>query len=258
MSMKTLVRDVIELGVRRPQSEGRLEADAQAYWTATGSTGWLDNSHCLGGTLSETQWRDVGDDHLALYRKMAASAGMPERCAHVLGWGCGGGANARTFAPHAERFTGVDLSREHLVECERQVRAVCDTPFQPVLIDVAHPERALSGISGSVDLFLCLYVLELVPSPEYGLRLMRLAHRMLVPGGAAFVQIKVTTGWRTRPRRRGYRESTAAAMTTYRVEDFRAAVEAIGFVAGAPERVPHTGLDGPYAYFLLRKPQETP
>jgi hypothetical protein len=127
------------------------------------------------------------------------------------------------------------------------------TPFVKVLADIARPEEAARDISRPCDLFLCLYVLELVPTQAYGLRLMRIAYNLLGSGGQAFVQIKYATGaWRTRPRRRSYRSDVAG--NTYRIEDFWTAMASIGFRPEAVALVPKNDLDERYAYFLLSKP----
>jgi hypothetical protein len=107
--------------------------------------------------------------------------------------GIGWGANAVHFAPWCDEFTAVDLSMDTVEECARQVEQATDTPVRTVVLDPENPERALRSLGGPCDLFVCLYVLELVPSPEYGLRVMRIAHSALAPGGSAFVQIKYQT-----------------------------------------------------------------
>lgn len=95
---------------------------------------------------------------------------------------------------------------------------------------------------------------ELIPTPEYGERLLRIAHRMLRPGGVALIQIKYSNGrWATRPRRRSYR-SGVAEMTTYRIDEFWQLAQTCGFVAETVELVPRNELDERYAYFLLRRP----
>jgi len=101
---------------------------------------------------------------------------------------------------------------------------------------------------------LCLYVLELIPTQAYGLRLMRIAYDLLAPGAQAFVQIKYATGsWRTRPRQRNYRSSVAGV--TYRIDEFWTAMAGIGFRPEAVALVPKNELDERYAYFLLSKPR---
>lgn len=190
---------------------------------------------------------------MALFDRLAATMGGREHFGRVVEWGAGGGANAVAFAPRADEFVAVDVAAASLPECARQVGAVCATPVTPVLAQVGDPEAALDEIPVPCDLFLCLYVLELVPGPEYGLRLMRLAAEALREGGLAFAQIKYDDGSLiTRSRRRGYRRNPAA-MTTYRIEQFWVAMQGLGLVPEVVSLVPENDLDQRYAYFLLRR-----
>lgn len=205
-------------GVR--QSDAKLTADAQQYWNGAANDRWRSYSHWRSGSAfaNTTIWSDIGDRHLAMFERGARAAQFERPWGRMLEWGCGGGANAVRFAPHATEFVGVEVSAESLRECAHQVHTSCDTPFKPVLIDVAHPEAALGA--GECDVFLCFYVFELLPSPEYGQRILRIARQLLRPGGLALIQIKYDTGqWATRPRRRAY--CTAVAdMTTYPLHAF--------------------------------------
>jgi len=195
----------------------------------------------------------MGQEHLRLYQRLRPTASEPAPVKRIIDWGCGGGANAVAFAPLAEEVVGVDIDTESLEESARQMAAAGPTPFAKVLADIGNPELAARDIPRPCDLFLCLYVLELVPTQEYGLRLMRIAHNLLDPGGQAFVQIKYATGaWRTRARRRSYRSDVAG--NTYRIEDFWTAMAGIGFRPEAVTLVPKNALDERYAYFLLSKP----
>ena len=176
----------------------------------------------------------------------------------VLEWGCGGGANAVHFAPRAQEFIGVDVSDASLTECARQTAKVCDTPFQPVLVDVANPERALRVVQGRIDVFLCLYVFELLPTPEYGARILRIARELLAPGGLALIQIKYDDGrWTSRPRRRAY-HSGVAKMTSYPIASFWQLAEDCGLTPESIEIVPRSELDDRYAYFVLSRPADDP
>ena len=128
-----------------------------------------------------------------------------------------------------------------------------DAKWRPVLIDVATPEKAIHD-ADVCDVWLSFYVFELIPSPEYGERLLRIAHQMLTPGGLALIQITYSDGrWSTRPRRRSYR-SGLASMTTYRIDEFWAIAERCGFIPATIELVPRNELDERYAYFLLTRP----
>ena len=112
----------------------------------------------------------------------------------VVEWGCGGGANAVHFAPRSDEFIGVDVVADTLAECTRQVAAVCETPFTPVLVEVADPEKALAEIGGNCDLFTSFYAFELIPTPEYGVGILRIAFETLAPGGAALIHVSTASG----------------------------------------------------------------
>lgn len=102
--------------------------------------------------------------------------------------------NAVHFARIAAEFYGVDVSRSSLDECARQMQAEGLLNFRPILIDAADPEGAVGKLGGLCDLFLSTYVYELLPSPEYGLRVLRIAHRVLSTGGIAMIQVKYSDG----------------------------------------------------------------
>ncbi|MGW5700241.1 class I SAM-dependent methyltransferase [Amycolatopsis japonica] len=237
------------------QSESAISADAQGYWNAPDGKRWKDNSHWRdSGTFDGNDlWSEIGARHLEMFEGGARLAGFDRPWNRVIEWGCGGGANAVHFAPRAQEFIGVDISAETLAECGKQVANVCDTPFQAVDIDVANPEAALSVVKEPCDVYVSFYVFELIPTPEYGERLLRIARELLVPGGLALIQVKYDPGtWRTRSRRRSYR-SGLAAMTTYRVDAFWQLAERCGFTPKAIQLVPKNELDERYAYFFLQK-----
>lgn len=236
-------------------SEARLAQDAERYWAANQGDSWQNFSHWRGGSLFQDHeaWASIGVGHLALYERLKGTAGDSDSLGRVVEWGAGGGANAVSFAPRADEFIAVDIVSASLEECERQVKSVCETPFVKVLAELAHPERAAAQITTPCHLFLCVYVLEIVPDQRYGLDLMRLAYRMLGPGGRAFVQIKYETkDTRTRSRKRNYAADVAG--TTFRIEDFWEEMENIGFRPEAVSLVPRNSLDERYAYFLLSRP----
>ena len=236
-------------------SSSRLTHDASQYWHGDRGDRWQNDSHWRSGSkFDDTElWAAMGQEHLRLYQRLRQAAGEPAALKRIIDWGCGGGANAVSFAPLAEELIVVDVNATSLDECTRQVALAASTPSVKVLATIADPEEAARAIPRPCDLFLCLYVLELVPTQAYGLRLMRIAYHLLGPGGQAFVQIKYATrAWRTRPRRRGYR--TDVAGTTYRIEDFWTAMASIGFRPEAVALVPENDLDERYAYFLLSKP----
>jgi len=260
-----LTEDRIRQILRLNQSEQKLAGDAQAFWSRpidrNNALWW----HARDSTIfseAEQNWLAMGKRHTRLFADFARAAGIERPVDRIVDWGCGGGANAVAFAGECRTLWGVDVSAEALTECGRQLAAHdgrCD--FHPVSITVPNPEGALELIpNNSIDLFVCFYVFEVLPSPEYGARVLRIAHKLLRPGGVGFIQIKYQTdSWKTRARRWGYTRS-AANMTSYRVESFWELAEACGFepktitLVPKPPEVP----DVRYAYFMLQKPGDPP
>lgn len=200
------------------QELSHIVRDAHGYWTGEQDGGWLSNSHWLGG-LDDDVWLEVGRDHRALFDEFAKALDRRNALGVVAEWGCGGGANAVAFAPDAGRFIAADVSEDSVVECIRQVEAVCDTPTEPVVIDIEHLGRAATGLEGTCDVFLCLYVLDLTAGPAEALRIMKIAEQLLRSGGIAFVQVKYHTAeWRTRGRTRNYRRNLAN-MTAFGIDE---------------------------------------
>ncbi len=242
------------------QSESRMSADAQQHWRASDGTRrhrWEAESHWRSaeGFTDTDLWNRMGEQHLAMFERGARAVNFSRPWTRVIDWGCGGGANAVHFAPRADEFVGVDVSEASARECGRQVAAVCDTGYRPLVIDVERPEKVVDDLgAGTCDVFLCFYVLELVPTPEYGARLLHVAHELLAPGGLALVQARYSDGrWRTRPRRRSYR-SGPAEMTTYSIHGFWQLAQRCGLTPELVELVPENELDERYAYFLLSRP----
>jgi SAM-dependent methyltransferase len=252
------VEDVVQrvlatAGLRH--AESRIFGDSQVYWHTSGDDRWKANSHWRDAPVfaGSDLWSRIGREHLDMVERGARLVGSPRPWDRVIEWGCGGGANAVHFASRAKEFIGVDISADSLRECARQVDAVCDTPFRPVVVSVAEPEKAVTEVGGQCDLFLCCYVFELIPTPEYGERLLRIARDLLAPGGLALIQIKYDEGrWSTKPRRRAYRTGLAE-MTTYPIATFWELAAACGLRPEAIQLVPKNELDERYAYYLLSK-----
>jgi hypothetical protein len=249
-----LVVDNVLSRVGFRHSPERLEHDAADYWsTGEGSASWRSNSHWRGGTIDDSLWSSIGADHLDLWRMFAAAVGQKPERDRIVEWGVGGGANAVHFAPIAGEFVAVDVAQASLDECERQVRAVTSTPFVPVLVDVATPESAIASSPAPCDLFLCFYVLELVPTQDYGLRIVKIAEQMLADGGLAVIQTKYSTDrLETKSRNRRYTRHVAN-MTTYRIDEFWSAAKGCGLEPLLISLVTENALDERYAYYLLQK-----
>jgi Methyltransferase domain len=235
------------------QPLSRRISDARGYWSGQADPRWLSDSHWRGG-LEEDAWLEVGQDHLAIFKVFAKALDSPANPGVVVEWGCGGGANAVAFAPIVKRFIAADVSAESVAECVRQIAAVCDTPTESILIDLEHPERAVEGREESCDVFLCLYVLELTAGPEEALRIVRIAERLLVSGGIAFIQVKYhTADRRTRAYKRNYRRNLAN-MTTFGIDEFWLCAAKCGLTPRLITLVPKNRLDERYAYYALTKP----
>lgn len=247
-------RIALAFGLR--QSDDTLIHDAQRYWSDADSDHFRAFSHWKGEDgLAEDTWYVLGEIHLEMFEEVVRLTGLPVPCERIVEWGCGGGANAIHFAGVTRQFVGVDVSQASLDECDKTLREAGHQNFLPVLIEVALPEAALDLISGPCDFFLCTYVFELIPSPEYGRRLVNIALQLLRPGGIALIQIKYAThARRTRSRRWGYRYNVAH-MTTYPVEEFWELAQEEGFTPRYVILHPKQLLvhDERYAYFVLER-----
>lgn len=238
----------LALAIPLPQSQTRRAVDSQAHWASADAPTWAADSHIRS---SVDGWDRIGGEHRALFLDFARAIGADSTPARVLEWGSGGGANAVHFAPDASEFIAVDVSEPALAECRRQVATVAETTFTPVLISVQRPEDAVDLVPGHVDLFLCFYVIELLPSRDYARRVMEVAARLVRPGGLAVVQVKYQTRspltWsRTWAYRRG-----VASMTSFAIDEFWSLADDCGFDPHSVRLVPRNHLDERYAYYFL-------
>jgi SAM-dependent methyltransferase len=240
------------------EAEPRLIADSQTYWNESPDKSLKQNSHWRGAGIFEDdgRWLALGRGHLQLYQEFAQTLGSRAPLRRIVEWGCGGGMNAVHFGPLAQEFFGVDISSASLEECRKQMySAGLLRNFRPVLIDAAKPEGAINLIGGHCDLLISTYVFELLPTPEYGLRVLKIACELLSPGGTAMIQTKYDEGnWKTRSKRWNYARNLAWN-ATYRIEEFWQAVEQSGLTPKMVKLLPHQPLvnDRNYAYYFLQK-----
>lgn len=239
------------------QSDELLSRDNQRYWEDRSNTSFESFSHWRGSGpfVNDEVWLGLGRAHLDLFEKAAAWAGLRRPMERIVEWGSGGGMNAVHFVSHANQYYGVDISADSLRECAKQVASVKAGAFIPIHIDAADPGAARMQISGPVDLFLCTYVFELIPNPEYGLKLMEIAYELLRPGGLALVQIRYHRGrFDELPKRRNYAKNIVH-MTSYALDEFWTACEEIGFTPGFIKLVPkQPEIDASrYAYYAMVK-----
>ena len=176
--------------------EATLINQAQHYWNDGANQHLRQFSHHRGAGIfaDETHWRALGEGYLELSKEFSRLVELP-RPRRIVDWGCGGGAAAVVLAPGTEEYCGVDISAASLKECERQIALHGLKNFRPLLIDASDPESAVRQLGrGTCDLFFSAYVFELVPTPEYGLRLLKIASELLTTGGLAIIQIKYDDG----------------------------------------------------------------
>jgi SAM-dependent methyltransferase len=236
------------------QDEGKIARDAHHFWNEAGPN-VEESAHWRRAFADDERWLALGAEHLRLYEAFARMIGVTRPPKRIVEWGCGGGANAIHFAPIAEQFLGIDVSQASLDECARQLADAGLEHFVPVLIDTAEPEQARSLVPASCDLFLSTYVFELLPTPEYGLRVLSIAHDLLAEGGLAIIQVRYMTGsWKSKSKRFAYRYNFVT-MTSYHIDEFWTEAERRGLMPKAVTLVPNQPLvrDGNYAYFLLQK-----
>jgi SAM-dependent methyltransferase len=238
-------------------SEAKLIRESQAYWNDSVGPSLQQNSHWRGVGIfaDELRWLALGHEHLEMYEEFTRAMNLINSPKRIVEWGCGGGMNAIHFGHLAEAFYGIDISPSSLQECGKQMLSAGLRNFTPVLIDVSDPEGAMSQLKKPCDLFLSTYVFELLPTPEYGIRLLRIAYELLAPGGIAMIQIKYSEGnARTRSRRWAYVRNLAWN-ATYRIEDFWQTAQECGFKPKLVKLLPRQPLvnDRNYAYFLLQK-----
>ena len=250
---------VLEIVVRNAigESETKLIGASQAYWNDPSDQSLKQNSHWRGVGIfgDDSRWLALGREHLQLYEAFARVLDLKQSLKRIVEWGCGGGINAVHFGRLANEFYGIDISSSSLEECERQMIAAGLRNFTPVLIDAADPEAVLGLVQGSCDLFVSTYLFELLPTPEYGTRILRIAHELLAAGGIAIIQIKYSEADRTTTSRRWAYAKNLAWNATYRIEEFWLAAQRCGFTPKMVTLQPQQPLvnDRNYAYFLLLK-----
>src|SRR5215831_14979298 len=251
----------LEVGFRHSlgflEPETKMICDSQSYWNDTGDRSFKPNSHWrgVGVFADDSRWLALGHENLRLYEDFARVVGLQHPLKRVVEWGCGGGVNAVHFGRFAEEFCGIDISRASLEECARQMKMAGLHNFKPILIDAANPEAAVSQLSGPCQLLISTYVFELLPTPEYGIRVLRIAHQLLRPGGIAMIQIKYNEANLSTASRAWSYAKNLPRIVTYRIEEFWRAAEQCGFTPRMVTLVPKQPLvqDQNYAYFLLLK-----
>ena len=126
-------------------------------------------------------WLELGNEQGCLLERFLKLTNLETPLERVVEWGCGDGSNAIHFAKLATHFIGVDVSQASLRQCDKVLKAAGITNFLPVHVQLARPEDAFELIQEPCDFFLCTYVFELLPSQEFGKRILDLAFKLLAP-----------------------------------------------------------------------------
>lgn len=258
-ALGALLRATQRMSHRYGRSDAQLERESQAFWNDSGNLDLATISHWRGhGPFADDElWLRLGRRHRDLSAKALDWAGLSLPLDRIVEWGSGGGMNAVALRGAAREYVGVDISASSLEECARQVDRAGDARgFVPLRVDAAEPEAALARIPDGCSFFLSTYVFELLPTAKYGLRIMRIAHDLLRPGGVALVQVRYETGMATTAVSRRSYASTWQRRAVYSVPRFWTASRTIGFEPMFVTLVPEEPeLDETrYAYFALRKP----
>jgi cyclopropane fatty-acyl-phospholipid synthase-like methyltransferase len=160
------------------------EQQAEDFWTG-GSAFQRGGAHWLSsGNYSKSQWLAMGQERYDVFKERAQD--IPKTS--ILEWGCGGGSNLAIFRQHFTLYTGVDICRETLDECSKRAEEY-GVEFHPVHIGIKDPEKVLQ-LLGKHDFFLCTAVFQHLPSPEYCVRILNIAHALLNDGCYALIQFR--------------------------------------------------------------------
>jgi SAM-dependent methyltransferase len=239
--------------LRVHESDAKLIRDSQKFWDSEDDKHLRQHWRGAGIFADEQRWLAWGQYHLEIFDRLTRGLGFAAQVDSMVEWGCGGGANAVHFAPMARKFYGVDIARDNLEECERQLAGIGYADYQPVQIEAADPEAALARIADSIDVFLCLGVFEIFPTPAYGERVLRTAHELLRPGGIAFLNVRYPGDRQHRTKQWGYARNFASN-TFYGIDEFWLKLEKAGFEPQSMVLVPNLPINrgSRYAYYLAR------
>jgi len=251
------LRRVQALSRRSRRSDGHRIADSHAFWNDPARSDLETIMHWRGAGPFQDDglWLELGRRHLSMLKRAAEWADISFPVERIVEWGCGGGMNAVHFAREASIYYAIDVSERTLEECVRQVEAERAGTCISVCIAAGEPESVSGAVAAPCDLFFSSYVFELLPSREYGLRVLGVAHDLLRPGGVALIQIRYHSGLHAvSGSRRSYAKNWHSS-TSYSIEGFWTASQEVGFEPLYVTLVPRQPeLDeSRYAYFALKK-----
>lgn len=234
------------------ESEDKIARDASAYWSGSESdTQRRDYSHWRGeGRYADhSVWDSIGQDHRRMFQELKLLCGREKPVARMVEWGQGGGSNAVAFLEEYSEFTGVDISAPNLDECDRQLRSRGYEGMRKVCIDAPNPESALQKIEPGIDFFLSTAVFQHFPGKEYGLRVLKVAHRLLADDGIALIQTRYDDGTEHYKAKKHSYEKDAITFTSYGIAEFWKSCENTGFEPLFVKLQPRAN----YAFYYLKK-----
>lgn len=137
---------------------------------------------------TEEEFRNAGRDDYGKY--VAADTFLQERLSaigaeRVLEIGCGIGRVTEFFGDHFDAVTGVDISGEMIAKAKIRLP---DSKFTFLEGD----GMTLPVPSASIDFVFSFIVFQHMPSRDVVASNLREAHRVLVPGGLAKIQVRGT------------------------------------------------------------------
>lgn len=214
-----------------------------------------DQSHWRGqGRWDDEHWLGIGRRSRLRIARLYQAAGRDLDVAKpqaLLEWGPGGGSNLLALAGDASTLFAVDISKKNLEESGRVLREVPGTTFVPIHL-VAEPDTVVPEITTPIDLFLSTAVFQHFPSPEYGHKVLEVAHRVMAPHALGYVQIRFDNGnpkYAPKPLE-NYREKHITA-NSYELSQFWDLLVATGF---QPIQIADVATANNYAsfYFVRR------
>lgn len=264
MSLKSTIFNTLRYGNRWIRNtfgvydtEDKIIADAQRFWNDPEKIQEGQYSHFRGSGIftDDEKWLSIGRENLTIFEEFTRAIQYEGPLDTALEWGCGGGANAVHFAPLYRTFYALDINRECLVECAYQLANQGLPSHELIEIEAGSPEKALEKVPEPLDLFYCLYVIELLPTKAYVERVISIAAEMLRPGGLAFLQFKYTTSdWESQTKRWNY-AGNPSNMVSFWPDEFWILCEKHGLKPQVLKLQPWQPLvtDQRYAYVLCVK-----
>jgi SAM-dependent methyltransferase len=252
-----MLQDCVGLCTRRPRSAAHTSPPSRrVYLTSDGDapfplrTGEMNGNDDIGEVIARG-YDEVADQYAALespddpwprMRRLRAFVGGLPRGAGILDLGCGNGLPATRALSEAYDVVGVDISPEQIA------RARVNVPTATFhCADVRNVELP----SASFDAIVALYLVDNVPSEDYGVLFSRFSD-WLVPGGRILLSAEPGNDqgriyeWLGVP----------MFINTVAIEDVVAQLEAASFLVESvdTESQREGGRDIEFAWFTAEKP----